>query len=699
MSAVAAVPARRPRWPWFALAGFVVMAVGGSAVKMANGASIAEDGLFIVVFFGYGLVGALIASRVPGNRIGALLLYVSGLSALSFVAGEGGNLRMDDGHHAAFEGWLLLVGETGWLFGLLPALLLLLQLFPDGRPMAGRWRWLTWGTVVLVAFFLLGALGSRQLGEAPRVADNPVFVPVLAPMERVFELGFFTFLGLMALSVVALVVRYRRSEGAARQQIRWMAFAAVLVLLSFVLSEFLTQLGWSDFATSIVAAGGIAAVPAAIGIAILRYRLWDLDIVVRKTVLVVLVLVILLALFGFLTLVGTATTSILFDDRADAVITLIIGLLVWPVYRVSRRLADRIVYGGRATPYEVLAGFADRVGATYTGDDVLVRMVTAVGEGIGAERADVWFDRDGTTSLAATWPTTALADGAVVADGERSAVFPIEFNGEPLGRLGARKGPGERMSGTDHKLIANLAAQAGPLLHNVSLTEALKNRLAELHAARRRLVAAQDEERRRLERNIHDGAQQQLVALAVKLRLVDAAIDRDVAAAHDLLATLQEDTTTTLEDLRDLARGVYPPLLADQGLEAALEAQARRSPVPVHVRADGVGRLPVEVEAAVYFSCLEGLQNVAKYAEATEVDVALARVNGHVEFSVRDDGRGFDTEAITYGTGLQGMADRLAALDGDLQVTSAPGRGTSIAGRVPIAGEGASPAGTDGGSG
>ncbi|MET0782055.1 MAG: sensor histidine kinase, partial [Microbacterium sp.] len=284
----------------------------------------------------------------------------------------------------------------------------------------------------------------------------------------------------------------------------------------------------------------------------------------------------------------------------------------------------------------------------------------------------------------------APAEGAVTARDERSAVYPIEFNGEPLGRLGARMGPGERMNGTDLKLIANLAAQAGPLLHNVSLTETLKGRLAEIHAARRRLVAAQDEERRRLERNIHDGAQQQLVALSVKLRLADGAIDRDPAAAHAMIATLQEDATTALEDLRDLARGVYPPLLVDQGLAAALDAQARRSPVPVRVHADGIGRFPVDVEAAVYFTCLEGLQNVAKYAEASEVDVAVARVNGHLEFSVRDDGRGFDTGTTTYGMGLRGMADRLAALDGDLVVTSSPGSGTTIAGRVPV-GEGAAP--------
>jgi signal transduction histidine kinase len=692
VSRLAEASVRRPRWPWVALAAFVVMAAGGSAVKLSSGASIAEDGLFIVVFFGYGVVGALIAARAPGNPIGALLLYVSGISALSFIAGETAYVRLEAGQAGSPEGWLLLLGDTGWILGLLPGVLLLLQVFPDGRPMGGRWRWLTWATFAMVAFFAVALLGTEEL-EADFTTRavttaNPVFVAALEPASQVFEWGFYAFIALMLLSVVGLVVRYRRSEGAARQQIKWMAFAAVLVLLSFVLSEVLTNVGWSDAATSVVAAIGIAAVPAAIGIAVLRYRLWDLDIVVRKTVLAAFVVVLLMAAFGLVSYLAQTTVDL--GGNTDVIVAALVGLAAWPAFRLARRLADRVVFGGRATPYEVLAGFADRVGATYAGDDVLLRMVTAVGEGIGAERADVWLDRDGAAVLAASWPVEAPAEGAVTARDERSAVYPIEFNGEPLGRLGARMGPGERMNGTDLKLIANLAAQAGPLLHNVSLTETLKGRLAELHAARRRLVAAQDEERRRLERNIHDGAQQQLVALSVKLRLADGAIDRDPAAAHAMIATLQEDATTALEDLRDLARGVYPPLLVDQGLAAALDAQARRSPVPVRVHADGIGRFPVDVEAAVYFTCLEGLQNVAKYAEASEVDVAVARVNGHLEFSVRDDGRGFDTGTTTYGMGLRGMADRLAALDGDLVVTSSPGSGTTIAGRVPV-GEGAAP--------
>jgi signal transduction histidine kinase len=211
----------------------------------------------------------------------------------------------------------------------------------------------------------------------------------------------------------------------------------------------------------------------------------------------------------------------------------------------------------------------------------------------------------------------------------------------------------------------------------VRLIEALRD-------SRRRLVTVQDEERRKLERNIHDGAQQQLVALAVQLKLADGLVERDPGKAHDLLEKLRADTNAALEDLRDLARGIYPPLLADQGLPAALEAQARKAAVPTTVEADVVGRFPQEIESAVYFSCLEALQNVAKYAEATRVTIALSNGSGEISFTVTDDGRGFDPSATGYGTGLQGIADRLAAIGGDLAVESTPGTGTTVAGRVRV---------------
>src|SRR5206468_2603682 len=151
-----------------------------------------------------------------------------------------------------------------------------------------------------------------------------------------------------------------------------------------------------------------------------------------------------------------------------------------------------------------------------------------------------------------------------------------------------------------------------------------------------------------------------------------------------LTAELKAEATEALENLRDLARGIYPPLLADQGLVAALTAQARKSQTPVTVEADGIGRFSQDAEAAVYFCCLEALQNVAKYAAATHASVELVEGKDSLTFVVSDDGVGFDQNLSGYGTGMQGMADRVAALGGELRVTSAPGEGTVIEGRVPI---------------
>jgi signal transduction histidine kinase len=235
----------------------------------------------------------------------------------------------------------------------------------------------------------------------------------------------------------------------------------------------------------------------------------------------------------------------------------------------------------------------------------------------------------------------------------------------------------EPLGPAQRKLLEDVAAQTGLVLRNVGLLE-------DLRASRRRLVAAQDEERRRLERNIHDGAQQQLVALSVQLRLVEQLVDRDATKAHEMLQQLQRTTSDALEDLRDLARGIYPPLLADQGLPAALEAQARKSGLPITLAPDGVVRYDQDVEAAVYFCVLEALQNVAKYARATAITVALHDADRRLLFEVNDDGVGFDLAHAVGGMGLRSMSDRVEAVGGSLEVTSTPGRGTTVVGTIPL---------------
>ncbi len=222
------------------------------------------------------------------------------------------------------------------------------------------------------------------------------------------------------------------------------------------------------------------------------------------------------------------------------------------------------------------------------------------------------------------------------------------------------------------------------MLRNVGLWEQLTDRLEEIRVSRQRLVAAQDAERRRIERNIHDGAQQQLVALAIKLSLTEGLIGTDPEGERELLAELRTEAVAAVEDLRDLARGIYPPLLAGEGLAAALQAQAAKSPVRTSVDAGEIGRYPQDVEAAVYFCVLEALQNVAKYAGASSARVRLEASGEELRFEVADDGAGFDPDTKAFGTGLQGMADRLSAHDGALDVRSSPGAGTVVTGRIRV---------------
>jgi signal transduction histidine kinase len=349
----------------------------------------------------------------------------------------------------------------------------------------------------------------------------------------------------------------------------------------------------------------------------------------------------------------------------------VIGLAVWPLRRVATRIADRLVFGRRATPYQVLSEFSDRVAETYAAEDVLERMANVLAAGVGAEAATVWLRDRGGFHPGATWPLGVPPDDTLP-----PSAIEVRHRDETLGALSVRMPANDPMDPSKERLIRDLAGQAGLVLRNAALIEDLK-------ASRQRLVAAQDAERRRIERNIHDGAQQQLVALAVKLRLADALVGKDEERAHALLGELHDETSQALEDLRDLARGIYPPLLADKGLAVALEGQARKSAVPVSVASDGIGRYPQEVESAVYFSCLEALQNIAKYAAASAATIRLEQSNGRLTFDVTDDGAGFDPAAATRGTGLQGIADRLAALGGTVEIRSAPGEGTTVSGIVP----------------
>jgi signal transduction histidine kinase len=657
----------------------------------------------VVLLLGWISVGVLIVWRQPANWAGWLFLITGmpfpllSLAQAAMVRG----LKVEPGSVPLIPFWAT-VGEYAlYPLALIPLLFLL---YPDGRLPGPRWRWsvvgLVGGTAVAFLGFLFRPGPFNNWREDGIVYENPLGVDAFASAAgAVIAAGTIVALLSGLSAVVAIVVRFRRSSGEARQQMRLLAFvgavAGSFIALMFVLgflAEALSSGGEGEELAVFPIMFGLAAftivigVPAAYLIAIFRHGLWDLDVVIKKAAVAVVVAV-LLALIAIVAFGVLGTLAIGGGDTTNAAIVgAVLGLLVLPTVRLARKIAGRLVYGKRSTPYEVLAAFGERVGETYSTEDVLPRMARLLAEASGADSATIWVGVGAELVAEASFPAEEhrsplrmRGDALPPIDGEHAV--EVRHRGELLGALSVRMPANDPMNPGRDKLVRDLAAQAGLVLRNVRLIE-------ELRASRQRLVAAQDEERRKIERNLHDGAQQQLVALAVQLKLARTMLDRDPPRVGDMLEALQTSATEAIEDLRDLARGIYPPLLADKGLEAALEAQARKSSVPVVVETDSVGRYPPDVESAVYFCALESLNNVAKYAEASRAIVRLTKSNGHLTFTVTDDGHGFDPDAAGHGTGLQGMADRLDAIGGTLDVTSAPGTGTTVTGRVPIEGSG-----------
>jgi signal transduction histidine kinase len=675
-----------------------------SVMETARARGSWENGLlgdlgYLLAFLPFPIIGLILALRQPRNALAWVMLVVG------FFLVEPASAY---GKHALAVGlpgaeWAIAADSWSWVgtVGLAGSFVLLL--FPDGHLPSQRWRWFAWvvaGGMVVTSVAILVSPGSLADSGFPDI-QNPFGVEALRPVIDFFLVALVTIpIGILG-SALSLVIRYRRSGPTERLQIRWLAAAAAVVAVLYAITMFMTltaDASWEGGYEGVVsilqnvAVISFALVPISIAVAVLRHRLYDVNVVIRKAVVVAAIAV-------FFTIVYTAIVGgigALVEARATTTLSFIaaaiVALLFQPALARARRIADRLVYGTRATPYELLAEFSDRVAETYADDEVLPRMARVVGEGIGAARADVWLRTGDRVRVSASWPgdvdhpeTVPLdRDGGLPELPGADAAFSVEHRGELLGALAVAMPANDPMDEAKAKLVADLAAQAGLVLRNVRLTEDLRARLEDLKRAQKRLVAAQDEERRKLERNIHDGAQQQLVALAVRLRLARSLVGRDPEGAEAMLADLQTQATETLEDLRDLARGIYPPLLADQGLRAALEAQARKSVVPVELVPDGVARYPQEVEAAVYFSVLEALQNVAKYAGASRVEVRLDPSDGQLRFEVTDDGRGFDSTEATFGTGLQGIADRLDAIGGRLEVRSAPGGGTTVTGLIPL---------------
>ena len=652
----------------------------------------------------FSLTGWVIARRRPDNTIGWLFIAMGiesgilGLTRQYYV-------RSITSHPlplAVWAAWL----QNWFLVTLFPAgaAFFTFLLFPDGHVPSRRWRPVAWLAVavgvVMAAVTVLDPSQIKVRDDLPGVA-NPTGV---ARFKGVTSGWFGNSLWLVALTLLLLAtisvgVRLRRARGDQRQQLKWFAYvgvSTVIVIFAFVIAS-LGDPNLPDalFEVPVILGFGIA-LPVACGIAIFRYGLFEIDTVISKTVVFGVVAAFITAIyFGLVVGVGAAIGSKA-NLALSILATAIAAVAFQPARNRARRLADRVVYGKRATPYEVLSEFSERMGGTYGVDDILPRMARVMAEGTGARAAEVWLAVGRATRLGGRWPepesdgssrTAELPrdDGELPSFGDVSLAVPVRHQGELLGALVLDKAPSDPITPAETKLVQDLAAQAGLVLRNARLTAELVARLDELQASRQRIVAAGDEARRRLERNLHDGAQQQLVAMALKLRLANSMTTKDVGRAREMLTEIETDMTHALEDLRDLARGIYPPLLADQGLVAAIQSQARKAPIEVRIEATEVGRYTQEAEAAVYFCVLEALQNASKYSGVQSACVRLGGTADELQFDVIDEGQGFDPATVRRGAGTTNMHDRLSALGGTLVIDATPGQGTTVMGRIPLA--------------
>lgn len=572
--------------------------------------------------------------------------------------------------------WILMFTQPALILAFFSLLTFGLLLFPDGRMPSLRWRWVGRFAGVGIGVTTVGfAWGFRP--ESTRAADESLLL----------DIGFVAVILAVLLSLVAMVGRFRRSSGATREQFKWVVWGTSIFVPVVVVS---VMFGGTRYQDLVVAPFMVAATIFLVsyGIAVGKYRIYDIDLVINKTFTVAVLAVIIAAIYvgivvGVGSLFGSGENT---QFAVQIAATATVAVAFQPIRRRAQQWANRAVYGHRATPYEVLARFSHRAAET-SDDELLARIPRLIVDGTGAVEATLWVRSDAGFRAAATFPDSVapieLSAHGAFEDPNADHSVPVFHDGESLGGISLVKARGEAIAPAEKQLVENLASGMGLALRNDRLTSQLRGQVAELEASRDRILAAVDEARRALEHDLDSGPQQQLVALKVMLGPTrKQAAQAGANKSAEVLAQLETDAGEAIRAVREFSGGVYPPLLEAEGLVVAITQQTQKAALPIAVEAGGLGRYSREVEAAVYFTILEALQNIAKYADASTVWVLLSQEDGELRFEVTDDGGGFDPSKVTAGSGLANMADRLDAVGGTWNLVSAPGSGTTVSGTV-----------------
>jgi len=695
---------RRAGVAWVAglltLVALALAVVGPVLDRHGNTVTQVMRAVLLVSFAG---AGAFAVHRRPMERQGLLALAATAIAA---VAALGAALVEAHAHGTAVSAAALSAARLIEALGvaLLPvaAMHLLLGL-PDGSCRLSR--------AAIVGGYAVGAgVGLALWTQRPSLPLWPVAIEAVVGG---------------VIGAVGSQRRYARARGVERQRMQWFGWAVAVGAEWLVVALALRLLwGWPPRPWIVVM---VSAFPLSVALAMgsSRRLAGRIDRILAHTVSLagltgIVVVVYLVIVVGLGRTPTHSERSLLALSMAAAAVA---ALLYGPARQRLTQYANRIVYGEREAPDAVLRTFGSRLSRAIPMDELLLQVAESLRKTLGLSSAEVWTGSGGHLERTVSVPDTKVErlvlspdEETVVAragvtgtawveiwlpqllkgrEGSVVRVAPTTHSGQVLGLIVAVRPPASEVFTTDDDtMLTELARQVGLALHNVELDSALQESLdevrrqaEELQRSRARIVAASDAARRQIERNLHDGAQQHLVALAVNVRLARQLAATDPDASAQILDQLGEGLQEAVQELRALAHGIYPPLLVDRGIAEALRSAAGRAALPTDVEAEGLERYSPEAEAAVYFCCMEALQNAGKHAgDGASATVRVWTEDGNLSFEVRDTGAGFDAGGnLASGAGFVNMSDRVGAIGGSVSVQSAPGKGTTVAGRIPVA--------------
>jgi signal transduction histidine kinase len=609
-------------------------------------------------------IGALVVSQRRSLIQGWLLVAFSLAFSIGFYAYH--YLRLPSADLSALDEAqrLIAIGDSAFVISTY-LLVTLLLLVPNGKLPSSRWRPVVWvlvaSAVGMVLVTVWGASGvvdvEAWLGRTTWMSNSGKVLNSLE--ETLFPVASGFALAIVALDAVALWSRLRSARGEERQQVKWVVWGCSAVLVWFVVWQPQPDGGWLAAVQRLIPGLALLLLAMGFGMALFKYRLWDIDLVMRRSlvygVLWLLIAGIYLAVATTFGLVAGAR----FPIEVAIVLTVAATLVFQPARNWLERLADRWVFGRRDSPAEALHQFGEGVATSTQPGSIVSELVTAVTRALGPAWVEVEID-----GLA---PVTA---GEV--NDETETTVPLAWGDESYGRIRCRPHHGSKFDRHDIALLEALAAQAGLALSHRSLAS--------------RIVKAEERERRRIERNIHDGAQQDLATLVARLGVTRTRVDDDSALAQTL-DDIRREVQRILADLRELAQGIHPSVLRDGGLMAAIEDRCSRLPLDVKLTIDdrlSQRRFPAEVETAAYFFTAEALANTLKHSDSVEVSVAVRLDDSRLRVEVVDSGKGFDPTTTQDGSGIKGLSDRIRAVGGRITVESGHGRGAALVVELPI---------------